>query len=166
MACFVFALLAVPLGARPRRGGRASGFLVTLILICGYYLAFITGAGLARQGRLSPALGLWAANLLTGMLGLLLLPGMEHPHEEGWLARIAESLATWRRSRRAPASAVPFAVPNGLLAPQSSTTVFRIRRARGFPQLIDLYILRSFLFYFSLLLVGFILLFEAFTFFE
>jgi LPS export ABC transporter permease LptF/LPS export ABC transporter permease LptG len=166
MACLVFALLAVPLGARPRRGGRASGFLVTLILICGYYLAFITGAGLARQGKLSPALGLWAANLLTGLLGLFLLPGMEHPREEGWLARIAETMATWRRDHRAPATAVQVSGPNGPLAAQASTTVFRIGRARGFPQLMDLYVLRSFLFYFFLLLVGFILLFEAFTFFE
>ena len=32
VACMVFALLAVPLAARPRRGGRAMGFIVSLLL--------------------------------------------------------------------------------------------------------------------------------------
>ena len=49
-ACISFALLAMPIGARPRRGGRAAGFLITLLLITGYYLMFTIGAGLARQG--------------------------------------------------------------------------------------------------------------------
>ena len=36
----------------------------------------------------------------------------------------------------------------------------------SFPQLMDLYLLRRFLFYFVLLMAAFIFLFEAFTFFE
>jgi len=164
MACLVFALLAVPLGARPRRGGRASGFLVTLLLICGYYLVFITGAGMARQGTVSPALGIWAANLLTGLLGLALLPRIEYTHEQGWVSRLADAVAAWRRDHQAPAAKV--AVPDGTLATQTPVTVFRLRRPAGFPQLMDLYLLRNFFYYFFLTLVGFVLLFEAFTFFE
>jgi len=169
-ACLVFALLAVPLGARPRRGGRAAGFLVTLLLISGYYVAFITGVGMARQGALSPGLGIWAANLLTGALGLALLPRLEHTHEPGWVARLAHAVATWRRDRRAqPEASVPqarAAALHGPLPVQAPVSVFRIRRPAGFPQLMDLYLLRNFLSYFFLLLAGFILLFEAFTFFE
>ena len=41
------------------------------------------------------------------------------------------------------------------------------RKGRGgIPQLLDMYLLRSFFFYFILLTVGFIVLFEVFTFFE
>ena len=36
-ACLVFALLGVPIGVRPRRGGRAAGMILTLVLIGGYY---------------------------------------------------------------------------------------------------------------------------------
>jgi len=44
---------------------------------------------------------------------------------------------------------------------------FTKRKGRGgIPQLLDIYLLRSFLYYFVLLTVGFILLFEVFTFFE
>jgi LPS export ABC transporter permease LptF len=34
-ACLVFALLGVPIGVRPRRGGRAAGLILTLVLIGG-----------------------------------------------------------------------------------------------------------------------------------
>src|SRR6266852_5335938 len=41
VACFAFALIAVPLGAQPRRGGRAAGSLIAVLLIAAYYLLFI-----------------------------------------------------------------------------------------------------------------------------
>jgi len=172
VACLVFALLAVPLGARPRRGGRAAGFLVTLLLISGYYLLFIMGAGLARQGRVSPWLGIWAANLLTGLVGLLLLPRMERLHGEGFLALVTDTLAGWRRDRKAPPpSAAPAPirmVVRGAPRRPASRPASRLRLKQGmeFPLLLDLYVLRNFFFYFFLLLGGFVLLFEAFTFFE
>src|SRR6266481_1633163 len=59
IACFAFALIAVPLGAQPRRGGRAAGALLAVILISSYYLLTVMGAGLARQGTLTPAAGIW-----------------------------------------------------------------------------------------------------------
>src|SRR5579862_2947147 len=40
IACLVFALAAIPLGARSRRGGRSGGLLIALMLVCGYYLVF------------------------------------------------------------------------------------------------------------------------------
>jgi len=54
IACFAFALIAVPLGAQPRRGGRAAGALLAVILIAAYYLLTVVGAGFARQGTLPP----------------------------------------------------------------------------------------------------------------
>lgn len=172
VACLVFALLAVPLGARPRRGGRASGFLVTLLLICGYYLMFIVGAGLARRGALSPAMGMWGANLLTGLLGLALLPHLEQTHEESRISRWLDALPTWRRrppTNGASAGGTAESAPVRKVVPLKrapSAAARRLRRAFGFPQLIDLYVLRSFFYYFLLLLAGFVVLFEAFTFFE
>ena len=57
-ACFAFALIAVPIGAQPRRGGRAAGSLIAVLLIAGYYLLLIFGSGLAREGTLPPVGGL------------------------------------------------------------------------------------------------------------
>src|ERR1700730_16051208 len=77
VACFAFALIAVPLGAQPRRGGRAAGALLAVILISSYYLLSVLGAGLARQGTLTPAAGIWIANAVLFALGLTLMPRMQ-----------------------------------------------------------------------------------------
>jgi LPS export ABC transporter permease LptF len=67
-ACISFALLATPIGARPRRGGRAAGFLITLLLVSGYYLMFTFGTELARQGTIPIWAGIWSANVITAGL--------------------------------------------------------------------------------------------------
>jgi LPS export ABC transporter permease LptF/LPS export ABC transporter permease LptG len=185
-ACISFALLAVPLGARPRRGGRAAGFLITLLLISAYYLTFTVGAGFARQGLVPVWAGIWSANVLTAALGLFLLPRLERmPGSTRWSSAFA-SIAAWRMwkiflredlstdsgSRGAvpalperPGSAGAWSPSESGSAPRRSP--FTRRKGRGdIPQLLDIYLLRSFLYYFFLLTVGFILLFEVFTFFE
>lgn len=73
-ACLVFALLGVPIGVRPRRGGRAAGLILTLVLIGGYYFLFVTGAHMAQQGQIAPWLGIWAANIAAIVLGFLFAP--------------------------------------------------------------------------------------------
>lgn len=159
-ACLVFALAGVPMGARPRRGGRAAGVVLTSLLIVGYYLLFVFGAGLARRGAVPSFLGLWLANLATASVALVLLPRMEHMHSGGrWSERLAHLRARWRvlrrklrkASARATAAArIPSAVGPG----------------RAFPQRMDVYLLGSFFGSLLLILTGFLLLFHFFTFFE
>jgi len=167
MACFVFALVAVPLGAQPRRGGRAAGSLLAVVLIAAYYLLLIMGAGLARQGKLSPAAGIWMANGILAVLGLVLLPRMEQFRGESrWLrpfGYISRRIRLARRRRaQARARAAAALIANGERTLNESPAA----SSGSFPRVMDLYILRKFFFYFGLLLVVFIFLFEAFTFFE
>ena len=162
VACLAFALLALPLGARPRRGGRAAGFLITLLLISSYYLLFTIGAGLARQGSVPVWAGVWSPNLLVAALGIVLLPRVERmPGGSRWSTVVA-SFKSWRVWHVLPHhEGAPTAPDNGS-APRRTA-----RKGRGgIPQLLDLYLLRSFLFYFFVLTAGFIVLFEVFTFFE
>ncbi len=164
-ACISFALLAMPIGARPRRGGRAAGFLITLLLITAYYLAFTIGAGLARQGLIPVWIGIWSANVLIAALGLFLLPRLERMPGSSRIDLLLGWCATWRiwRIFREENHSIP-AVGNG---PISRGGIFSKRKGRaGIPQLLDMYLLRSFFYYFVVLTVGFILLFEVFTFFE
>ncbi len=174
-ACLALVLIAVPIGARPRRGGRAGGFVLTLLLVCAYYLVFVTGAGLARQGTLSPFVGLWLANAVTALAGTLLLPRMERSRRDSWFAR-------WRRQRfsgETPSSrsaletrppgdpAIPFAATEPAPAgPGSRRRRLRWSPIPGFPLLLDLYLLRKFTYTFVLVLLGFLVLFDSFTFFE
>ena len=164
-ACFAFALIAVPIGAQPRRGGRAAGTLLSVLIIAGYYLLFIIGAGLARQGVVSPFVGMWAANIILVLSGLALLPRMERywnePSPLTFLSRYSAFRRLQRRRRNLMKARVPVRAENG----DASSEVFP-RSAFNFPTIIDLYILRRFLYYFFLILGAFILLFETFTFFE
>lgn len=161
-ACLVFALLAVAVGARPRQSGRALGFVLTLLLLCGYYLLFVIGVGKARQAVLAPWAGVWLADAVGFGLGLVLLAGIDSVERPDWgerLARAARRLVASLDHRRPPV------MPKPPSARDAAVATPRRRMAR-FPLLIDLHILRSFAFYFTITLVGFVLLIEVFTFFE
>lgn len=163
-ACLIFALLGVPVGVRPRRGGRAAGFVLTLLLLCGYYLVFVAGAHMAQQGTLSPAAGVWAANLFALAVAIILLRRIERVRSEGPLGRWIASLGAPKPSpEAAPAAGQNGPVTARIAAPE---TVRIRKRSGGFPLLIDLYVLRTFFSFFLLLLAGFILLFDAFTLFD
>lgn len=167
-ACLVFALVAVPLGAQPRRGGRAAGSLLAVIIIASYYLLTVIGAGLARQSVVAPSIGIWGADILLAILGLALLPRMEQFRGESQWMNSTDRFRTWsrllrRRKARARAAVMAVAhIPNGLLEPHENAG----QSSGSFPRLMDIYILRRFFFHFSLLMAAFIFLFEAFTFFE
>ena len=166
LACFAFALIAVPLGAQPRRGGRAAGSLIAVLLIAAYYLISIMGAGMAREGKVSPALGLWAANILLGGIGLALLPQMEQFRGEGaWLRPLLARLKKWMRFARARTVRVR-AMATRIASGPAGQEKLVLSSGGSFPQLMDLYLLRRFLYYFVLLMAAFVFLFEAFTFFE
>jgi LPS export ABC transporter permease LptF/LPS export ABC transporter permease LptG len=164
-ACFAFALIAVPIGAQPRRGGRAAGSLIAVLLIAGYYLVLIFGSGLAREGTLPPVVGLWMGNALLVGCGIALLPRMEQFHGEirwfQWMGRLRAWLRL-RRLRRTRARAAAARAANDV-RPQSEAAA---QTSGSFPRLMDLYLLRRFFSYFLLLMAAFVFLFEAFTFFE
>jgi LPS export ABC transporter permease LptF/LPS export ABC transporter permease LptG len=179
VACFVFALIAVPIGAQPRRGGRAAGSLIAVVIIAAYYLIFIFGAGMSRQGAVPPAAGIWFANALFAVVGLCLLPRMEQFRGENpWMARFGRFKAGVQITRRRKALARARAAARNSSAartlpeplppaddPQASRELTE-PAASSFPRLMDLYLLRRFFFFFTLLTVTFVFLFEAFTFFE
>jgi LPS export ABC transporter permease LptF/LPS export ABC transporter permease LptG len=164
-ACLVFALVAVPLGSQPRRGGRAAGTILSVLLIGLYYSLFITGAGFSREGKLSPGLGIWLANIILTVLGLALLPRMEQLGSDSkWLKRFTR-LDLWKRLlRRKKAQARLKAAEAARIGNGEN---HRSRTSEGsFPRLMDLYLLRRFLSYFATMMLTFVALFEVFTFFE
>ena len=164
VACLVFALIAVPLGAQPRRGGRAAGSLLAVVVIAAYYLLFILGAGLARQGVLPPSVGMWIANVVLALIGVALLPRMEsYRSETRRLMAWARLVAFWRllRRRKTRVKATVVRAENG-----SARAAAALPSSSSFPGIVDMYVLRRFFYYFAVIMGVFILLFETFTFFE
>jgi lipopolysaccharide export LptBFGC system permease protein LptF len=56
-ACIVLALVGIPLGLSSKKGGKSSGFVLTILLVFLYYSISLIGVSFARQGHLSPLPG-------------------------------------------------------------------------------------------------------------
>jgi LPS export ABC transporter permease LptF/LPS export ABC transporter permease LptG len=181
-ACLIFALLGVPVGVRPRRGGRATGMILTLVLIGGYYFLFVTGAHMAQQGSIAPWEGIWAANIVALVVGLYLLRLIENIRKPNFVVAWFENRwSHFRQNQRLESEAAPIPTSNGPVGGSVATsggpigriqTVAGIRRSAGagtaaaFPMLIDFYLLQRFFYFFGVLLAGFVLIFDAFTLFD
>ncbi|HLJ78997.1 MAG TPA: LPS export ABC transporter permease LptG [Acidobacteriaceae bacterium] len=153
-ACLVLMLVGVPLGISSRRGGKSGGFVLTIALVFIYYFLSSTGTALARQGKIPAWAGVWEANILFGVCGVVLLRQMSTGG--GLLAELAAA-ANWIRLRTSK--------PAESTAALSFPT--RRRGGRGrFPLILDEYVLREFLVTFGLVLITFVLLMLVFTFFE
>jgi lipopolysaccharide export system permease protein len=70
-ACIVFGLLGVGTGTvTNRRAVRASGLVVSLLIMVSYWILYITGDSLARNGTLPPWMAMWFANVLFTFFGI------------------------------------------------------------------------------------------------
>ena len=107
MACIVFALLGVPIGVRPRRGGRAAGLILTLVFIGGYYFLWIAGDHWARQGKVSPWAGIWAANIVAVTIGIYFFGRIETVRKPNALLAWVEALRLRRQRKEDDESSRP-----------------------------------------------------------
>ena len=161
-ACFVLMLVGVPLGLSTNRGGKGTGFVLTLFLVFLYYFLSSVGVALATQGKLSPFIGVWGANLLFTAAGLLLVQQMSR----GGVALTVLSSCGIAFSkfllRFVSEKQQGFAIP---LATGLTQRVRRMLHIR-FPLILDEYVMRSFVQNFVLVLATLSSLFVVFTFFE
>ena len=72
-ACLVFGLFAVPLGFNNRRGGKSSGFAVSIGVILVYYIMLSSGEDAATAGKVSPWLAMWLPNLIFCAFGFFFM---------------------------------------------------------------------------------------------
>ncbi len=163
-ACLVLMLVGVPLGLSSKRGGKSTGFVLTILLVFVYYFLSSVGIALAKNGKLSPFLGVWGANLLFAAAGALLLFQMSRG---GIALSLISSMGIalnkirvrWFRGRQLDAAASTSDIATTLRRFRST---FRLQ----FPLLLDDYVMREYATNFGLVLVSFSMLFLIFTFFE
>ena len=174
-ACIVLALVGIPLGLSSKKGGKSSGFVLTILLVFLYYSLSLIGVSFAKQGRLSPAAGVWLADLAFLMGGMFLLWQSERRPIEltalrSWFKASslrAWALRTWKFG--APKENGAFA-RNGEAASSSSIFTRLPKRWRlfnlRFPTILDDYVLRDFALYLGLIVAAFLMLLLVFTLFE
>ncbi len=71
-ACIVFILIGAPLGTMTRKGGFGMAAGISLVFFLIYWTFLIGGEKLSDRGLLSPFWGIWSANILLGILGIVL----------------------------------------------------------------------------------------------
>ena len=160
-ACIVLALVGFPLGLSAKKGGKSAGFVLTIILVFAYYFVSLTGVSLARQGRISAALGVWLANIVCLAAGVFLLWRSEkRPFE---IAALKGSWTALKARFQGGTLLVPSApAENAFERAASRTRVFRL----SFPMILDDFVLRDFVLNLSLVLAAMLMLSLVFTVFE
>src|SRR5204863_243970 len=151
-ACIAFGVLGLPLGITNRRGGKSSGFSLSVAIILFYYVALNNGEQLAVTGKIPPWLGMWGANIILLLLGMYLLSranrDISSSRDRGIVRRMVGAIASKLRPRKPSSSATVDEGP-GLLSRLDIT----------FPNILDRYILREFIKILALVLISVIALF-------
>ncbi|MDH4217632.1 MAG: LPS export ABC transporter permease LptF [Candidatus Aminicenantes bacterium] len=148
-ACFIFALLGLPLGAFTKKGGRTSGFTLSIAIILVYYILITAGEQMAMKGRISPFVGMWGPNLLFFVVGLyfFIQSLRESPLLSfSFLLKRKGKDFTRERKRRISARFPRFSLP--------------------FPNILDRYIIRKFMVIFGFVFVSMLLVLAVVTFFD
>jgi len=142
-ACIVFGILGLPLGITNRRGGKSSGFSLSIAIILIYYVLINNGEHLADTGKISPAVAMWAPNLVLLAIGIYLLiranrdTGAQRS-EGGIVRRIIQAIKSKKSS--------------GAVVADEPAILSRFDIT--FPNTLDRYILREFLKILLLVLVS------------
>ncbi|HEX4962461.1 MAG TPA: LPS export ABC transporter permease LptG [Thermoanaerobaculia bacterium] len=180
VACLVFGLFALPLGINNRRGGKASGFAMSIGVLILYYILLSNGEEYARFGKVPPWLGMWLPNILLAVTGLFLLIRRNHDkslllsrvdrwvREDVWsgIMRLRGVSRERRRERQQKREE---------LARRREAAVATKRQARGprlvlllprprivFPNILDRYVVRQFAMIFALVVASGVTLFIIF----
>lgn len=99
-ACFVFVLLGAPIALRFPRGGVGLTIGVSLSVFAIYYVGLIGGEALADRAILDPAIAMWAANLMLGLVGGLLTLQLGREGSTARGSELGERWHRWRTRRR------------------------------------------------------------------
>jgi LPS export ABC transporter permease LptG len=157
VACIALALVGIPLGIATRKGGKSAGYVIALFLsfFC-YHLSSLTLIGFAKQKTLSVPVAVWLPDAVFLLAGVIFLYRMEKPGDRDllggvsdWMARIGAWL---RRNKAQPAAPMAARLPHW--------------RLPVLPQIVDAYILTSFVFYLGVVLASLLSMILAYNFFE
>jgi hypothetical protein len=156
LACLMLGLVGIPLGIQTKKGGKSAGYVTAILLafLC-YWLSFITLTSMARKHAISPELGTWLPNLVFFLAGVIFIGRLEIPGDtdiQGLIRSIMVGAAGLFQRKSA--------------TQQLAAHTHSFRWRFHFFQILDIYILSEFLFYFALWLASFVTMALIYNFFE
>jgi LPS export ABC transporter permease LptG/LPS export ABC transporter permease LptF len=168
VACFVFAVLGLALGASHRRDGKLASFVLGIGVIFVYYVIMFTAQAMTK-GHLVPAwLAMWIPNIALGIAGVALLVSRARSADQP----IRVSLPAWLSRQNArqdqPAGSTP---PASHGTPKAARRRFALLlRLPHFdlprPNLLDIYVAKQYLQVLALTIVALLGLFYISTFID
>ncbi len=154
IACLMLAMVGIPLGTSSRKGGRSAGYVwaIFLAFFC-YYVAYIALTRLARSHSMRVDVASWLPNAAFVIAGVVMIARMESPGDQDFLGYVRQSL-TNLGSR----------ISGKLAIRRESIATSTVKL--GLFQILDSYVLSSFLFYFVVTLFCLVTMVQVFTFFD
>jgi LPS export ABC transporter permease LptF/LPS export ABC transporter permease LptG len=161
IACFVFALLGVALGASHRKDGKLGAFVLGIAVIFAYYVIMFTAESLTKGGWIAAWLAMWIPDIVLGAAGVLLLIRRARSADQP----IRVVMPAWLRRATAPqASDASTTTPTRRAAPALVIRVPHFNLPR--PTLLDGYIARQYGRILLMTIVGMLGLFYISTFID
>lgn len=167
VACFVFAVLGLALGASSRKDGKLAAFVLGIGVIFAYYIVMYGGEALAKGFWLPAWLAMWLPNFLLGAAGIVMLASRSR--SAGSPIRI--SLPIWLTRRPSTSTAAPADGAAGPVAaaPRPGRVVIVLKVPQFSlpgPRLLDVYLARQYLYILAMTTVGILGLFYISTFID
>ena len=156
LACLLLALAGVPLGVSTRRTGKSGAVVMTVLIAIAYYMGLLGLISLAGQGKLPPGIAVWIPNAIFTIFGMAMLARLEAPGDRDLLGRLA---AVFRSVKEMPKRQLSRG--KGMLQQRSWLSHFPV-----LVHVVDTYVLSSFVFYFVVCLLSFVLMYHMFEFFR
>jgi LPS export ABC transporter permease LptF/LPS export ABC transporter permease LptG len=155
-ACIAFGFLALPLGISTKKGGKVSGFIISLGIIFVYYTLMTLSESLVLRKTLPPFWGMWLPNIFLIVTGVIL-----------YYYTAREKSINWKKFFN-----IMTKIKNGVgkisfLKNRHPIVVFKIRRVRlRFLKILDVYVTRKLTLTFFFVFTSMILIFYVIGIFE
>ena len=165
MACFVFAILGLALGASNRKDGKLAAFVLGIAVIFAYYVLMFTAQSLTKGFWIPAWLSMWVPNIVLGVAGVVLLISRARSADQPIRIPLPAWLSRFGRDRAAlPGSA---SAGQGADAPGRPRLIVRVPHFEvPRPTLLDAYVARQYLRVLAMTIIGIMGLFYISTFID
>jgi LPS export ABC transporter permease LptF/LPS export ABC transporter permease LptG len=166
-ACLVFALVGVGLGISNRKDGKLASFVLGIGVIFTYYVIMYTAQAMTKGAIIPAWLAMWLPNIVLGAAGLLLIALRSRGVEQAQLRLPSLPWLTARRNAEGAAGPAGTAAASPARRRGGPVIVIRIPQFQlPRPNLLDLYIARTYVRMLVMCIVGLMGVFYISTFMD